>query len=114
MRKLVILESPYAGNLWQRWRNRCYARRCMRDSLMRGEAPIASHLLFTQKGILCDERPLERIIGIEAGLEWCRAAELMVIYTDRGLSGGVRAAIIEAAMHKLPVEYRALDTDLPQ
>ena len=39
--KLVILESPYAGDVEA---NVEYARACVRDSLSRGEAPIASHL----------------------------------------------------------------------
>lgn len=43
--RLVILESPYAGNIEK---NVAYARACVRDSLSRGEAPIASHLLYTQ------------------------------------------------------------------
>lgn len=50
--KRVILESPYAGDVE---RNLTYARECVRDSLSRGEAPIASHLLYTQEGILKDE-----------------------------------------------------------
>ena len=45
----VIIESPYAGFVK---RNEDYARECLRDSLMRGEAPIASHLLYTQPGVL--------------------------------------------------------------
>ena len=44
----VILESPYAGDIE---RNVKYARMAVRDSLSRGEAPIASHLLYTQEGI---------------------------------------------------------------
>jgi hypothetical protein len=35
----VVLESPFAGNIWRRWLNRRYARRCLRDSCLRGEAP---------------------------------------------------------------------------
>src|SRR5690606_3550939 len=42
--RLVILESPYAGNIDL---NIDYARAAVRDSLSRGESPIASHLLYT-------------------------------------------------------------------
>lgn len=63
--KLVILESPFAGDVK---RNILYARMCVRDSLGRGEAPIASHLLYTQSGILNDNLPEERQWGIDAGL----------------------------------------------
>lgn len=36
----VIIESPYHGNVE---RNLRYLRACLRDSLLRGEAPFASH-----------------------------------------------------------------------
>ena len=65
--KRVILESPYAGDVE---RNVAYARACLRDSLLRGEAPIASHLLYTQPGVLDDQIPEERQMGIDAGLAW--------------------------------------------
>ena len=42
--RFVIIESPYAGNVEE---NEEYARKCLRDCLMRGEAPFASHLLYT-------------------------------------------------------------------
>jgi hypothetical protein len=65
--KLVILESPYAGDVET---NTTYARACVRDSLSRGEAPLASHLLYTQPGILRDDVPDERQRGMDAGLAW--------------------------------------------
>jgi len=65
--KRVIVESPYKGDIPT---NVAYAREALRDSLMRGEAPLASHLLYTQEGVLRDEIPEERALGIEAGLSW--------------------------------------------
>ena len=56
----VILESPYAGSVEE---NVAYARAAVRDSLLRGESPIASHLLYTQPGILRDDVPDERRAG---------------------------------------------------
>ncbi len=79
----VILESPYAGDVEA---NVEYARRCVRDSLARGEAPIASHLLYTQPGILRDHVSQERQWGIDAGLAWGAVADATVVYTDRGIS----------------------------
>lgn len=55
--RLVIVESPFAGDVEE---NIKYARAAVRDCLMRGEAPIASHLLYTQEGILNDDIPEER------------------------------------------------------
>ncbi len=87
--KRVILESPYAGNVE---RNIEYARAALHDSLMRGEAPIASHLLYTQDGVLDDTVPNERQQGIDAGHAWLEMAELVVFYVDLGMSKGMKAA----------------------
>ena len=103
----VILESPYAGDVDG---NLAYARACIRDCLTRGEAPIASHLLFTQPGVLRDGMPEDRKLGIEAGLAWITIADAMVIYIDRGMSPGMQAAMREAQRIALPVELRSLET----
>ena len=86
----VIIESPYAGNIEE---NIKYARECMADSLNRGEAPIASHLLYTQEGILNDDIPEERTKGIKAGLEWLDVADMHVFYADLGFSKGMLDAL---------------------
>lgn len=103
MRRRVILESPYAGDVEC---NVAYARRCLRDSLGRGEAPIASHLLHTQ--VLDDGVPEERRAGIEAGLEWLGAADALVVYCNLGMSGGMSAAVRRAHEAGVPVEVRFL------
>lgn len=103
--KRVIVESPYAGDIDA---NITYARACVSDSLHRGEAPIASHLLHTQPGILDDTIPAERLLGREAGLAWCAVADLMAVYTDRGISRGMEQAVERAAELGLPVEYRTI------
>lgn len=101
---LVIIESPYSGDFA---RNAEYARACLLDSLRRGEAPIAGHLLHTQ--VLDDLRPDERELGIEAGLAWYRVAEKCVVYEDRGTSGGMITGIRRAKQFDVPVEYRRLE-----
>jgi len=100
---LVIIESPFAGDIEN---NIKYARACMADSLKRGEAPLASHLLYTQKGILRDGVPEERIWGIEAGLAWGKKAEKTIVYTDLGISEGMKKGIQRALDEGRPVEYR--------
>ena len=104
----VIVESPYKGNLIQRWFNRRYARACLHDCLRRGEAPFASHLLYTQPGVLRDGVALEREQGIRAGLAWGEWAQATVVYTDRGISAGMRTGIARAHEIGRPVEYRRL------
>lgn len=103
--KLVIIESPFAGDVEA---NIEYARRCVRDSLSRGEAPIASHLLYTQPGVLRDDVASERQWGIDAGLEWRRVTELSAVYTDRGISKGMEYGIRAAEDAGVPVEYRSI------
>jgi hypothetical protein len=104
----VIVESPYAGNLLQRWLNRRYARRCLHDCLKRGEAPFASHLLYTQPAVLRDGVKLERELGISAGLIWGACVEATVVYTDRGISKGMDRGIKHAKTMGRPVEFRSL------
>ena len=101
----VVLESPFAGDVE---RNLAYARRCLHDCLLRGEAPIASHLLYTQPGVLDDNKPEERKLGIEAGLVWGSLAEATVVYTDYGISGGMKFGIEIAEKEGRPVEFRKL------
>ena len=107
--KLVIIESPYAGDVEA---NVEYARAAMRDSLNRGEVPIASHLLYTQPGILRDEVPEERQWGIDAGLAWRSVAELAAFYVDRNWSGGMLAARKLYREEGFPYEVRTLDGEV--
>jgi hypothetical protein len=85
--KRVILESPFAG---ETARNLVYARRAMHHSLHLGEAPFASHLLYTQ--CLDDNSAEQRGMGITAGYVWGMYAELVVFYLDYGSSSGMDAA----------------------
>lgn len=101
----VIVESPYAGDIEA---NVAYAREALRDCLKRGEAPIASHLLYTQPGVLDDGVPFERQKGIDAGLAWGVVAEATVVYTDRGISVGMAYGIEAAKSAGRPIEYRKL------
>ena len=101
----VILESPYAGDVE---RNVRYARAALRDSLQRGEAPIASHLLYTQPGVLDDSVQVERELGMMAGWEWRRMAHACVFYTDLGISTGMKAALDFYIREGREVEFRQL------
>lgn len=74
--RLVIVESPFAGATPDdRLANRVFLAAALRDCLARGEAPFASHGLYTLPGVLDDDRPDERKLGIEAGLAWGDRAE---------------------------------------
>ena len=86
-----------------------FARACMRDSLSRGEAPFAMHLLYTQEGILRDEIPEERKWGMEAGFAWGIHACKTVVYTNLGITKGMELGIQRAKEEGREIEFRELD-----
>lgn len=108
----VIIESPLAGPTADVVRrNVDYARRCLRDSLMRGEAPFASHLLYAQPGVLDDKNAEERALGIGAGFVWGEVADLVAVYIDRGMSPGMHTGIDVAMERGTTITYRSLFAD---
>lgn len=105
----VILESPYGSDdPLIVGRNVTYARRAMRDALLRGDAPFASHLLYTQEGVLNDRNPYERRLGINAGFVWRRFAVMTVVYTDYGISEGMKMGMDASEKMGVPIEVRKI------
>jgi hypothetical protein len=119
----VVVESPFAtsflnlrresGAEWTKELtqevNVRYARACLHDCLTRHqEAPYASHLLYTQEGVLDDDIPAERDLGIRAGLQIGRAAKRRVFYVDRGFSRGMVWGLRFALDIEQPCEIRRL------
>lgn len=102
----MLIESPYKGDVQK---NTMYARAAMLDSLHRGEAPFASHLLYTQ--VLDDADPFYRNMGIEAGLDVGKAMKLTAVYDDLGISSGMLLGIQRAEEENRPVEFRHLGED---
>jgi len=104
----VIVESPYAGDVE---RNLRYLRAAMHDCIMRGETPYASHAILTQPGVLDDNDPHERELGIHAGCDMAEALgsdAVRVVYTDLGESRGMAYGIDHATRIGQPIERRAL------
>lgn len=111
----VILESPFKGKGETKeekeintQKNIQYARACLRDCALRGESALASHLLWTQEGVLDDNDPEERKLGIELGLVWGNEAEKTVVYQDYGISEGMTYGIKRAEKEGRIVEFRNL------
>lgn len=102
-KKLVSLESPYAGDIA---RNTIYAQRALRDSIIRGEAPLASHLIYPQ--VLNEHDPEERNLGIILGYAWMNWADAVVFYTDYGWSSGMIAARNKAAELEIEIIERQI------
>lgn len=103
--KLVIVEHPFAGDVATHIQ---YGRACLHDCLRRGEAPLSSALLYTQPGVLNDDEPDERALGILAGQHWAARADAVVVYTDLGISRGMKEGISAATARRLPIEYRTI------
>lgn len=129
---IVVLESPYKGTpehlekTVKRYKknigeyedlifdaqytvfedNLEYAQKCMFDSLKRGEAPMVSHLLYTQ--CLDDTIAEERKLGIEAGHKFIDVCDFMVVYIDHGISEGMKQGIAKAEKLGKRIEYRRI------
>ena len=103
--RLVIIESPYAGDVE---RNLRYLRACLRDCLDRGESPYASHGLYPQQGVLDDKDASARKLGMMAGFAWREVAHATVVYEDLGISSGMAQGVAVAKCLDHPVEYRKL------
>ena len=86
----VILESPYSSDVE---RNLRYLRAAMADCLKRGEAPFASHGLYTQPGVLDDTKPEGRKLGMTAGFTWIMRSSYTVVYVDLGITPGMGMGI---------------------
>lgn len=99
----VIIESPYAGLVE---RNVEYANLCLRDSLLRGEYPMASHILYTKA--LDDNNPEERELGIQAGLIWGLEASKTIVYTNYGISSEMLIGIEAAKKANREIVYRKI------
>jgi hypothetical protein len=106
MKPCVIIESPYAGpTITELYQHEKYLERCLYDSLMRGEAPFASHFIYP--AVLRDALPEERRMGMEAGFAWGEKADYAAVYVDYGISSGMWDGI---ARHEkiMIVEYRII------
>ena len=101
--KLVVIESPYAGDVAA---NLAYLDRCVLDCLRRGESPYASHRMLTTA--LDDSNPTQRALGIQAGMAFAHRMDARIFYTDRGWSSGMKAALDYYRGQGLGLECRSI------
>lgn len=101
----TIIESPFAGDLATNLR---YLRRAMNHAIHIGEAPYASHGLYTQEGVLDDTIPAERALGMEAGFAWSEGAHKVTVYTDLGITDGMKRGIERHRENGKVIEMRTL------
>lgn len=108
--RIVIIESPFSGHSPdQEKRHVEYARAALRDCLLRGEAPFASHLLYTQPGVLNDKVSDDRTLGMQAGFAFREVADATVVYTDLGTSVGMQMGIADSNIKGIPIEFRSIE-----
>jgi len=104
---LVIIESPYAGDVRTHSE---YALRAIRDSVSRKESPFASHVMYTSALNDCD--PEQRKTGINCGYAWGAHASKIAVYTDYGISNGMQQAMGHYNRLGLPIEYRKIGKNM--
>lgn len=117
--KITIIESPFKGRTpEQEAQHKRYLNLCIRNSVLRGETPYASHRMLTDA--LDDADPVERELGMQAGfdmrealLQLLRVGEtsvLTAVYEDFGISGGMKRGMTAALAGSCPIERRRLWT----
>ena len=107
LRKRVIIESPFKAETPEfQLKNMFYRQECIRDSISRGEAPFASHQMYT--AALDDNDPHQRLVGIACGHTWWYVAELIVFYIDLGFSPGMEKALERCHVLQFAIEKRSI------
>jgi hypothetical protein len=101
---VVFIASPFAGDVEA---NITYARAATLDSLRRGEAPYAPHLLYPQV-LDGDDVPEDRRAGMRAGVSVLARCDLFAVYEDLGISSGMRSEITYATEHGIRIEKRRI------
>lgn len=121
--KFTFVETPFKGSDWQESkRNHNYTKVCVGDCIRKGEVPYASHLFFTQRGILDDRIKQERMKGINAGKSIEEAITIAskydngiyvctAVYDDLGVSEGMKIGINRAGEVGRDVVHRSLGKD---
>ena len=102
--KLVYICSPYrAEDKETLQRNIDYAKELTKESLLRGECPVAPHLYMTQ--CLDDNVDQERTIGLEAGIEILRKCDRVIVGMRYGISKGMKAEIKKSGQYAIQILF---------
>lgn len=103
----VVIESPYPIDGYI---NEDYAKDCMYDSIMRNEAPVIIPHIY--RDILDPRAAYHSEWSKKAGEAILRRADLVAVYTDRGISMPMRLGIEVAKSLGIEVQHRTV-TDSP-
>ncbi|UMO77363.1 DUF4406-domain protein [Stenotrophomonas maltophilia phage vB_SmaM_Ps15] len=106
-RKTAILVSPFMSEdpatATKAYR---YAMRAVQDSLRRGEAPMATHAFFYDS--LSYKNPVERDMGLQCQISWLKKAEMLIVYTDGGITPAMQTIINSGEIKNKRIEYRTI------
>lgn len=103
MKKMIFICSPYRGNVAK---NIGRAKRYARFVATVGHCPVAPHLFFPQ--FLNDEKPEERIEGINLGVEMMKKCDQLWIFGST-ISQGMAYELEKAREMEIPI--RMFDTE---
>jgi hypothetical protein len=99
----VLIVSPYRGDTKT---NLAYARAALLDSIERGEAPFASHLLYPQ--VLDDNDQVQRDLGLACEAAYMKVCHKVAVYIDLELSEGMESTVCRAVSEGVHVQRRSL------
>lgn len=106
-KKRVILISPFMAEDYSLApRMERYALHAVRDSVNRGEAPLAANLFFYMSIDVTSK--IERDIGLHAALTWIKGCELVAAYVDHGVTPAMQAALNVAESRSKKIEFRSI------
>ena len=109
MPRLVLLELPYESKTKEELEKYIeYAESCIDDCFERGESPFNYHLFHPPEIILRNNESKERKLRIEADLAWMELADAIVVYTDLGITKGMKRGIERAKEIDKIIEHRQL------
>lgn len=95
------MASPYAGDTEKNTKAAIgYCRRVIDEGYM----PVASHILYAASGMLKDDDPAERDLGLMFGLALLKLCDEVWVFGDP--SPGMKQEIEEAKRLHKPVKYK--------
>jgi len=105
----VVLESPFRSTETTTIeQNRCYLGHCLEDCRSRREIWYASHAGLTGE----DDDELVRLIGIRDGWTIGETMEYCVVYSDLGVTPGMKMSIDHYSAKGMEIKWRRLDPKL--
>lgn len=106
-RKAVLIVSPFVqedpANASKMMR---YAERATRDSLLKNEAPLATHVFYPS--VISTKNPIERDTGLQSQLSWVKGCDVVAAYIDFGITPAMQVVLNQAILKSKRIEYRTI------